>query len=52
MPVEIVIAEAFHAKIYADNLKFVPLSNDNISKLVGEISDDMREQMLDGMETI
>jgi hypothetical protein len=43
MAVEIKIAEALHAKKYADNLKFEPLSNDTLSKLVREISDDTPE---------
>jgi hypothetical protein len=32
-----------HGKKYADELKFVSLSNDTVSKWIREISDDMHE---------
>jgi hypothetical protein len=47
MLVAIKILEILHGKKYADELKFVPLSNDTLSKRVREISNDMREQLLE-----
>jgi hypothetical protein len=46
-PVAIKITEILRGKKYADELKFVPLSNDTVSKRIREIIDDMREQMLE-----
>jgi hypothetical protein len=47
MSVAIEITEILHGKKYADELKFVPLSNDTVSKRIREISDDMHEQLLE-----
>jgi hypothetical protein len=47
MPVAIKITEILHGKKYADELKFVPLSNDTVSKRKREISDAMCEQLLE-----
>jgi hypothetical protein len=47
MPVVIKIMEILHGKKYADELKFLPLSNDTVSKRIREISDDMLEQLLE-----
>jgi hypothetical protein len=41
MPVTIKITEILHGKKYADELKFVLLSNDTVSKRIREISDDV-----------
>jgi hypothetical protein len=47
MPVAIKIMEILHGKKYAHELKFVPLSNDTVSKQIREISDDMCELLLE-----
>jgi hypothetical protein len=47
MPVAIKITEILHGKKHADELKFVPLSKDTVSKRTREISDDVHEQLLE-----
>jgi hypothetical protein len=47
MPVTIKITEILHRKKYADELKFVPVSDDSVSKRIREISNDMHEQLLE-----
>jgi hypothetical protein len=47
MPVAIKITEILHGKKYDDEFKFVPLSSDTVSKRIREISDDIREQLLE-----
>jgi hypothetical protein len=45
MPVAIQITEILRGKKYADELKFLPLSNVTISERIREINDDMCEQL-------
>jgi hypothetical protein len=47
MPVAKKITETLHRKKYADELKFVPLSNDTLSKQIRETNVDMCEQLLE-----
>jgi hypothetical protein len=47
MHVAIKITDILPGKKYADELKFVPLSNVTVSKRIREISDGMREQLLE-----
>jgi hypothetical protein len=47
MPVAIKITEILHGNIYTDELKFVPLSNNSVSKQIRKISNDMHEQLLE-----
>jgi hypothetical protein len=47
MPVAIKITQILHGKKQADELKFVPLSNDTVSERIREISDDVCEQLLE-----
>jgi hypothetical protein len=47
MLVAIKIMEILHAKKYADELKFVPLSNDTVRTRITKNSDYMREQFLE-----
>jgi hypothetical protein len=47
MPLENKIKKILHGKKYADELKYVPLSNDTVSKRIREISDDVHEQLLE-----
>jgi hypothetical protein len=47
MTVAINITEILHGKIYADELKFVPLSNNSVSKQIREISNNMHEQLME-----
>jgi hypothetical protein len=47
MPVAIKITKILHGKKYADELKFMPLSNDTVSKRIREVRDDMHEQLLE-----
>jgi hypothetical protein len=45
--VAIKIMEILHGKKYIDELKFMPLSDNTVSKRIREISDDMHEQLLE-----
>jgi hypothetical protein len=47
MPVAIKVMEILHGKKYADELKFVPLSDDTVRTRITKISDYMREQLLE-----
>jgi hypothetical protein len=47
MHVAIKITEILHGKKYADELKFMPLSNGTVRTRITEISDDMHEQLLE-----
>jgi hypothetical protein len=47
MPVAIKITEILRGKKYADELKFMPLSNGTVRTQITEISDDMHEQLLE-----
>jgi hypothetical protein len=47
MHVAIKITEILRGKQYVDELKFVPLPNDTVSKGIREIGDDMREKLFE-----
>jgi hypothetical protein len=52
MPVAIKIMEILYGKKYTDELKFMPLSNDTVSKRAREISDDMHEELLERIKKV